>query len=256
MGCTSSKTDSSPPPPSQKFLKAQPILPQGFHGNFPRTFKLYYTGRKKLKKTDFFALISEVAGEQVPLHVATFHLGNLDLKRQVTLYTGTERDTEPLATAGSDSAFGKYAFVTLPGDNPGGGNRTERVVWPSNFPSQSYEFPVGDSRTLETFEWRGENMTWASGGDIKPWSLVRVRAGAEEETVATWTELPFRTPTGEMGTFEFLGSGSTGELGRDWVLMTVTTWLWLFEQRYVVNRFMGQMSESGSGLAFFGLGML
>lgn len=254
MGCTSSKTEAGPPVPSQGFLKAQPQLPQGSHGSFAPTFKLFYTGRKKLQKTDFFAIVAETGSAQVPLHVVTFHMGNLDLKKQVTLYAGTARDTAPLATAGSDKMLAKYAFVSLPGEQPGGGNRTETLVWPKGFTSQSFTVRVGASGAPETFEWRGENMTVASGSSIKPWNLVRVDAG--QELVATWTELPFRAVSGEMGTFQFHGSGATGELGSYWALMTVTSWLWLLEQRYVINRFMDQMGGAASQLAFFGLGVV
>ena len=254
MGCGSSKDDAGPPPPSQKFVQGQPQLSSGTFTQFPPTFKLYYTGRKKLKKTDFLALVSEEGGKQVPVSVVTFHMGNLDRKRQVTLYTGTTKDTPPMATAGIDRLLGKEAYLSLPGAQPSGGNRTETMFWPKGYTKQSFEIPVGLSGDMERFEWRSENMLFASGGEIRPWHLIRV--GRSDEVVATWTEWSAKSAQGEIGKFEFQGSALTGELGPYWALVAVTSWLWLLMQRYTWNKFLDQMVDGGGGLLFFGLGMI
>lgn len=254
MGCGSSKTEEEPPHPSAKFLSAQPALSHGFYGNFPQKFNLYFTGRKTLKKADFFVLTSDNGGIQVPLYAVTFHTGTTDLKLQTTLYSGTERDSVPMATTGIDKWCVPYGRISLPSSDGSGTNRVETLTFMSKAQSQRFRVPVGLSQTLETFEWHGESMVIVGKDVSKPWSLVRVSHGVGNETVAIWTELAEKGPSGEIGSFEFHGSGASGELGEYWKLVSVISFLWILQQRYSMSKAIDGLVGVG-GLAFMGIGV-
>lgn len=265
MGCGLSKERAENPlPPSQKYLEAQPPLSHGFHGKFPTIFHLYYTGRKKRSKADYFVLVAEIQGRQEPMYAVKFRMGNLDTKSCVRLYSGTDRTSVTLSSSGTDTWNDPYSFISLPSNSPGeqGVNQTERLMHIKGGNRSHFSLGVrqqdGPSSIYEeTFAWQSENMLLASGSKIQPWELIRtgVKGSNHHEIVATWTELPKMDSQGKIGTFCFQNSGATGELGEYWALMSVSTFLNILYSRYVLNRFLDQMSGLAGGLLFGGIGM-
>lgn len=116
--------------------------------------------------------------------------------------------------------------------------------------SSSMEFicsmPVGKKMDrAERFEWRtsrGEEMK-RLGSRCSGWKLVRMdNPNSKHEEVVAVYSVDIYTPK-LSGRFEFLGSGATDELGREWAIMAVVTALSLGQKKR-------EMSYLTAALAF------
>lgn len=178
------------------------------------------------------------------------------------LHSGPSKDDAPLATVKPSGRIGQDFSISLPTMHPGEPPRTEilRHVVTLRRETFWFAFPVenGPSRWVEKFEWRhshGNEVKNVEGGSGWGWKLVRVgrddaRPGgltAEDddegggdradglasdgkEIVAVWAD-PGSLSLSKMGTFEFRGSGATGELGKLWSVMAILSCMCIWQDR-------------------------
>lgn len=104
--------------------------------------------------------------------------------------------------------------------------RTEKSVF-----SEVHSFAIvvgrGPSARPEKFEWRNAGLLGVMG--MKGYKLVRVATG---ESVAEWSADWSGGLRSKCASFNFVGTGASGQLGDAWALMAVMTWLRLY-QRYI-----------------------
>lgn len=188
-------------------------IPPGFYGNFPSSLGLYYLGDgQDYKSLRFYLGTLDQPAEK--LYALTYH--EAYGFRQMTLYSTLEFKPPVLAIAANEKRVSGNGLLTLPPLAEGQGHTfDERLKY--NLRNNTHSFSAMIDRRAETFEWREDKQ-------LKPKIRRLVRfAGNEVETVALWREGSVPNRQGRLATFEFLGSGATGELGARWALMAVVS---------------------------------
>jgi hypothetical protein len=202
----------------------------------------------------------------VTFHNSLTHSGNPYL----LLHSSSDPNSPPLAIAEKAGRLGQRAEITLPAISGSGseGVVSEEMSAHISFTSVSYAFVVDSgSGRREKFEWRS-----SKGGEVKALAadkhavgrkLVRLTAEADgvggtravrdqgatsdgREIVAVWVDNP-KWSGNKAGTFQFLGSGTTGELGESFGVMAVATAVRIWEM-------MNETSLQSAATGFLGDG--
>lgn len=241
-----SKGSNDDPPDSSKPL-SQPVLPPGVYGHFPAVFTITFAWNSDDKKSStFFVKDESKEGQAVRLYA--FSMNRRKIHHSLTLFNGTDVDSSsPLALAGG-TATQSSSFIALPGLNDGGisapENRIERLENKGSLRSLSelfcFSIPVGSSgnvevqQQIESFEWRGDSALNKRNGNPLERRLIRLESTTTQgqEVVGVWTDDVSPLTGNKLGTFQFLGSGATGELGEYWTLMAVMSLIRILEVRY------------------------
>lgn len=234
--------------------KPASALQPGFFGNFPSVFSISFAWRSDDDKSFIFFIKSEEKGRE-PERLYAFSISRRrSAGDSLTLYAGTNPESSPpLAYARSDKTSNSTSVITLPSREGGeatdaahgGGserleNSSSRLTLAELF---RFQVGVGGENMAEGFEWRG--------GSAPERRLVRMQGGgaAWEEVVGVWTdETPSSMRGNKLGTFEFLGSGTTGELGPYWTLMAVVTLLRILEVNSAGPEALAAMSGVAGGM--------
>ena len=229
LGSPSPSKDTNTPKPSPKHPLSQPPIPPNYHGHFPPTFSIYFSGPSDDKKTAYFILglesenKSEHNDQITPLNAIAFY--KRTAKHQLTLFAGPQHDTSPvLALAGLESFRGSTHLIALPGQESGSGhggvgvNRFVRLKYGGgDYFKYCFELEVGHDQHLESFEWRTSNTPRPQENKPPKRWLVRLPDSDSEEVVGTWIKEQDTSTTNQttakMGTFSFQGSAATGDLG-------------------------------------------
>ncbi|KAK4443460.1 hypothetical protein QBC34DRAFT_443317 [Podospora aff. communis PSN243] len=163
---------------------------------------------------------------------------------KLILYNGPTKEYAPLATAKPTGTMRKDFAITLPSISPHEPERTEIFRHGSSFSfKETYWFGFQVGYNAEKFEWRrssGEEVWDAPGGGRFGWKLVRIGNGAGGEgygitsdgmeVVAVWADYGLMSFS-KIGTFEFRGSGATGELGNMWSVMAIMSCLCVWQDQ-------------------------
>ena len=215
----------------------QSSMTPGSYGHFPPSMGLFYVQPGEDYKSQQFYL-AEIASER--LYAVTFHNGYGS--RQMTLYSESKHESSPLAISANESRASSNAAITLPSLKAVEGSTmcTEQLKY--SFGSSKFTFSayVGcePERQIETFEWRLDKNS--SKPQVR--RLARL-AGEEVEFVARWVEGTVPTRQGKIASFEFLGSGATGELGEYWALMAVASALRICQWHWYVELLLSELLE-------------
>lgn len=155
---------------------------------------------------------------------------------EMILHNGPNRNCRPLASATPKGVRYKRHQIHL--FLGWGWDRTQeemqtRTYWKADV--NSFTCSVGNSleQRRENFEWRradsSELKKLGESGRGNKLMRLRGRDGAEE-TVALWAAGSTFGSVTRAAKFEFVGSGATGELGDSWALMTVITFLAIWQR--------------------------
>lgn len=235
----------------------QPAFTPGRYGFFPVRFGLYLVGPGPDSKTVHWLLGTEEHGMLRPTYAITTHKS---VKLQVSLHSGPEHNSPPLARGGLRGAFQSTFLIALPCYVPGPAgpvNKIEKMVHGKEIRTDTatYQVPVYNQgvESVEGFAWRGTTLqlTGAQQQQLE-YQLTRTVNG---ELVGVYQADPAATSTGRFGTFEFRGSGASGQLGPYWTLMTVMTLVRLVQAKAEAEAAVDQMLKAGGRLALAGLGM-
>lgn len=165
----------------------------------------------------------------------------------VVLYDNPDQRTNMLGIV--RSSWGSSNQVYIPPLGTSNQPIQEEFRTEKSFLSESHTFSVlvgqGHYARPERFEWKSNGALGGALG-FKGYKLVRSATG---ETVADWSADWTGGLRSKVATFHFNGSGASGELGDQWALMAVMTWLKLY-QRYIQTAtavFAG--SGAGAGVA-------
>lgn len=272
----SSKGDQEAPSDSSKPL-SQPMLTPGLYGCFPAVLSVSFAWHNDDKKTSTFFLMDESNRDGAkPQRLYAFLVHKRKVHHSLTLFSGPSVEkSSPLAMAGSHSALQSAStLIALPGPPSEGdlpvasGNRIERLESKNSLRKLSdlSSFTVAVGRpvssdagdTVESFEWRGDSALHTSGGrnnNAAERRLVRLnsRITGGEEVVGVWNDDTSPMSGNKLGTFQFLGSGASGELGEYWALMAVMTLLRILEIKSGGAEGLSSMGGVAGGIAGFGL---
>lgn len=207
-----------------------------FFGVFPLVISVSFAWRSDDNKSFIFFIKDETGDKSERLYAFSIH--RRGSSQTLTLYAGTDPDASPpLALGGADKASHSTSIITLPShaNQSTPINCTERLENKSSHRKLSelfhFQLRVGEARVTESFEWRQDSVLHRSA--VPGRRLVRLSSkvgGGGEEVVGVWSdETPTPTKGNKLGTFQFLGSGATGELGAHWTLMAVMTLLRVLE---------------------------
>ncbi|KAH6981298.1 hypothetical protein BKA56DRAFT_587015 [Ilyonectria sp. MPI-CAGE-AT-0026] len=238
------------PPPSHPSSSAA-AGPSQSHPHIPRQFPPSFNLYRRDWGSGHFTLGQH---QSEPLYLFSWHSG-LSSAPPVVLHSGPAETSPPLAAA-EWRTFGPSFDVDLP-PFPGSGARSarEEIVWssPSGFGPGAYRFAIeiGPSAVREAFEWRrsrGDAIA-SLGGESTGFKLVRLARGppgggetggdlnfvsggfvdsAGNEVVAAWS-MAMGSMT-KVAKFQFMGTGLTGLLGERWAIITVATFLALYQR--------------------------
>ncbi|GAB7354236.1 hypothetical protein MBLNU459_g4775t1 [Dothideomycetes sp. NU459] len=209
---------------------------------FPHTFGIYYVKCHKFT-TSMFHLGEH---QSSPQYAASFHTGWAG-KNEVTLHNGPDTTAPVIGMAENQCLKGRSTTITIKSP-PAAQPISELLKVKYHFLSSSYTFAVDTSHGIpEKFEWRqshGKEVRdvdkWSRG-----WKLVRMtgdgpdshggkraarekgEAGDGKEVVAVLTDNSKLSR--KMAKFQFIGTGTTGELGDFWTIMAVVTALRIWQ---------------------------
>lgn len=281
-GAQTADHDDPHPSPSVKQTFSQPALKPGVYGYFPTTFSIHLAAPSRhKKKPDSLLLATPKDNRQyMPLYAVSFY--RTLAKHQITLYSGPTSQSAPLGLAGIEKYFNAESILALPpppppkeaagvaGTDTEAANQVERLKEPSGIATRRSRFRAVVGQAVETFELRSGNVfkdqtcslslvRLKRSGAMKPDSL-----GDEEEVVGTYTGNIRTSPktkgqengipgTHKMGTFQFQGSGATGELGQYWTLMAVMTLLRMVQGQLRASDMAYQMAKAAGELVSIGL---
>ncbi|KAJ3496933.1 hypothetical protein NLG97_g2279 [Lecanicillium saksenae] len=234
----------------------QPAFTPGRYGFFPVGFGIYLVGPGADSKTMQWLIAVEEQGALRPTYAVTTHKS---VKLQISLHSGPEHTSPLLARGGLRRAMQSTFLIALPcyvaGPN-GPVNKIEKMVHGKEIRTSTatFQVPVYNQgvESIEGFEWRSSTLQFAAGQQQMEYKLTRTNGG---ETVATYHEDPAAITTGRFGTFQFAGSGATGQLGPYWTLMTVMTLIRLVQAKTEAEAAVDQMLKAGGKLAKAGFSM-
>lgn len=239
-------------------------LEAGFFGRFPPVLSVHFAWRSDDGKSFIFFIKDETTDTAERLYA--FSVGRRRAHNSLTLYAGMDPETSPaLALAGKDRNSRSSSIITLPREIAPDSTKEpciRRLENTGRLKSLSelfhFRMLVAGTGIEEDFEWRG-GSAWGNRR-VSERNLVRMREstgkGEIEEVVGVWNdETPSFTRGNKLGTFQFLGSGSTGELGPAWALMAVMTLLRILEINGAGPEALAAMS-SGSGGKILGPGVI
>jgi hypothetical protein len=281
-GAQTTDHDDPPPLPSVKQTFSQPALTPRVYGYFPTTFSIHFAGPSHhKKKPDSLLLATSKDNRQyMPLYAVSYY--RVLAKHQITLYSGPTSQSAPLGLAGAEKYFNAESILALPppptpkeavgvvGTDTEAANQVERLKEHSSIATRRTRFRTVVGQAVETFELRSGNLFNDKTSNL---SLVRLKRsntaksdspGDEEEVVGTWTGELRTSPkakgqedgipgTCKMGTFQFQGSGATGELGQYWTLMAVMALLRMVEGELRALHMVVQMGKAAGELVSIGL---
>ncbi|KAI9152059.1 hypothetical protein HJFPF1_09282 [Paramyrothecium foliicola] len=154
----------------------------------------------------------------------------------VILYNGPDTDSPPLAK-GRQSGMGNTTKITLPPLGPGYPPLEEDLRSTASMTAQKYAFaiPTGPQGYPQQFEWRtthGEEIRQL-GESSHGWKLVWLNRNGPEEIVALWAgaSIHRHMSLSKAAAFKFVNRGATGEFGDAWALMTVFTFIRLWQKK-------------------------
>lgn len=244
--CTSTQ---SPPPNIESIQDATPpnLLSQTTDSSaprFPPSFNLYrgsFTSGEYLIATQ----------QKQPLYLLVSDKWH---SPEIVLYSGLKKSSQTLASASWGEADG-FLVVGLP-PVPGTGSETaSETMRNSRLGSKSnvYQFSieVEPTNTRETFGWRPSqgDAVKGLGGESGGWELVHISQDRlrsfDTESLYTITDLNTDIDGNEVvavwalakgsltkiAKFQFVGTGSSGKLGKRWMTMAVITFCALFERK-------------------------
>jgi hypothetical protein len=119
--------------------------------------------------------------------------------------------------------------------------------------------PGGINPSIETFEWRRDNLFSLNPDQPFERRLVRLGGGATptgEEVVCKWIGEPNTEWVNKMGSLYFQGRGATGELGQYWFLMAVMSLLWIVKIDWEAAALADSIINAAGKLAGAGIGMV
>jgi hypothetical protein len=280
-GAQTTNNDDPPPSPSVKQTFSQPALTPGVYGYFPTTFSIHFAAPSRHKKKPGTLLLatSKDNRQYMPLYAVSFY--RTLAKHQITLYSGPTSQSAPLGLAGTEKYFDAESTLALPpapakavgvaGTDTKATNQIERLKEHGSITTRRTRFrAVVGHQAVETFELRSGNVFKDKTCNL---SLVRLNRsdtaksdspGDEEEVVGTWTGELRTSPktksqengipgTCKMGTFQFHGSGATGELGQCWTLMAVMALLPMVQGQLRALDMAYQMAKAAGELISIGL---
>jgi hypothetical protein len=239
-------------------------LEAGFFGRFPPVFSVHFAWRSDDDKSFVFFIKDETTDTAERLYA--FAVSRRRARNSLTLYAGTDPETSPvLALAGKDKNSRSTSIITLPREvTPDSTDEYDikRLDNKGKLKTLSelfhFRMPVAGTGIKEDFEWRGGSVL--ENRRVSERKLIRMRestgSGETEEVVGVWNdETPSSMRGNKLGTFQFLGSGSTGELGPAWALMAVVTLLRILEINGAGPEALAAMS-SGLGGKILGPGVI
>lgn len=242
----------------------QSTLEAGFFGRFPPVFSVHFAWRSDDGKSFIFFIKDETT--DTPERLYAFSVSRRRAHNSLTLYAGTDPETSrALALAGKDKDSRSASAITLPKEIATGSTDEYDIKRLDNKGrlktlSELFHFrmPVVGTGREEDFEWRGGSVL--DNRRVSERRLIRMRESTgrveAEEVVGVWNdETPLPTRGNKLGTFQFLGSGSTGELGPPWALMAVVTLLRILEINGAGPEALAAMA-SGSGGKILGPGVI
>ncbi|RMJ23403.1 hypothetical protein PHISP_05737 [Aspergillus sp. HF37] len=281
-------TDHDDPPlsPSVKQTFSQPTLIPGFYGYFPTKFSIHFAGpsRDEKKTNSLLLATSENKKQHTPFYAVSFY--KTLAKHRITLYSGPTSRSAPLGLAGNEKYFHPESILALPPParapapkeavegkttDTKATTQVERLKEHSSITTRRITFrAMVGHQAVETFELRSGNVLKDKTCNH---TLVRIKRGGaaksdspggEEEVIGTWTN-EIRTSlktkgqengipdTCKWGTFQFHGSGATGELGQYWTLMAVMTLLRMLEGQLRALDMVVQLGTAAGEIVSIGL---
>lgn len=254
MGNKSSKPSKSQGADREAFLR--PSLPPAYYGAFPPTFSLHFLGRSQDKKADYYIIGIDKNGPVQPVSAVTIYKGAV--KHQVTLHAGPNHSDPPLGLAGAEKLFRSMSLVALPAASSTPEGAVNRIVPLSpqkslKFDNFNFSCPVGDAGVEEQFEWRSDSIIRPPPGKLYERALIRMKG---EEVVGRWTDDPAPEKSAKLGTFQFEGSGATGELGQYWTLMAVMTLLRISQIKWEASAAADKMLSAAARVTLLGAGLV
>lgn len=149
------------------------------------------------------------------------------------------------------------SIVALPAASSGPDGPVNQIAQLSaqksiKFDNFNFTCPVGGAQ--EQFEWRSDNVLKPVEGRPYERTLVRMRNG--EEVVGRWTDDRAPEKSAKLGTFQFEGSGATGELGAYWALMAVMTLLRISQVKWEASLAADKMLAGAAKVALLGTGLV
>lgn len=141
----------------------------------------------------------------------------------IILYSGPNVESNPLAVVKYGNKMGTYDHIIMPPSQPDKGLLKEDLRCHMNGWNVKYTFvaPVGANGNPEKFEWRSSKSSEVKELDeySRGWKLVRLNAN--DEVVAVWSHPKIRMNMSKSASFQFVGSGLSGELGDVFATMAV-----------------------------------
>ncbi|KAK9424664.1 hypothetical protein SUNI508_03540 [Seiridium unicorne] len=260
-------TDSprSPAGPSTSASKPKLPTPIAPTAKFPNTLGMYY---QKAVRIPTFNLGET---EDQPALAVTFHSSiTLSGNPYLILHSTADPESPPLAIAEKAGRLGHRAEITLPALSGHDSDEAtaEEMSAHVSITSVAYAFSV-ETRPgyREKFEWRS-----SKGSEVRALStdkhavgrkLVRLDTEADgvggtravrdqgatsdgREVVAVWADNP-KWSGNRAGTFQFLGSGTAGQLGERFSVMAVATSVRIWEMMNEASMHSAATSSLGAG---------
>lgn len=179
------------------------------------------------------------------------------------LHKGIDSDSPILATAHGETAWTRHSVITIPNHvNSEGPPITEQLRTHAGWKHVSHSFNIDVSNAQckshqERFEWRMSHGKEVKELDDWSWGWKLVRLGDKKDASSHLDQRPGSGPfkrsddrehgltsdgreivavwaanskfsKNKMGTFRFMSSGASGELGEEWAIMAVATILRLW----------------------------
>ncbi|KAJ6779995.1 hypothetical protein PWT90_06879 [Aphanocladium album] len=234
----------------------QPAFTPGRYGFFPIRFGIYLIGPAPDSEAMQWLIGIEDQGTLRPSYAVTTHKS---VKLQISLHSGPEHTSPLLARGGLGGAMQSTFLIALPCYVPGANgpvNKIEKMVHGKEIRTDTatFQVPVYNHgiESVEGFEWRSPTLQFGASQQQIEYKLTRTGNG---EVVGTYLADPTAITTGRFGTFQFAGSGATGQLGPYWTLMTVMTLIRLVQAKTDAEAAVDQMLKAGGKLATAGLAM-
>lgn len=236
----------------------QPAFQPGRHyGFFPVAFGIFLIGPGEDEKTTKLSLGVEEQGMVRPVCAITTHKS---IKLQISLHSGPTHTSPLMARGGLKAALRSSFFISMPCYVPGPNgpeNKIEQMVQGKEvkYDTATYSVPVYNNgvESVEAFEWRSSNVYNASPQRPLEYRLTR---SANGELVALYVADPAAETTGKFGSFQFAGSGASGQLGPYWTLMTVMTIIRLVQAKVEADMAVDKMLTASGKLARAGVIMV
>ncbi|KAF4976372.1 hypothetical protein FZEAL_6948 [Fusarium zealandicum] len=172
-------------------------------------------------------------------------------------HDGPDDEQPELARATREGKWGADFSIALPQIPDAGSSNGRETLRYKVGRRERYWFGMevgeGANRHIERFEWRRSH-----GKDIKSvgqsswgWKLVRIGGGTQKEAdsgsddeqtrkdgftsdgkeiVAVWADAKSWKGVSKVGEFQLRGSGATGELGTQWALMAIVSYMCMWQK--------------------------